>query len=1027
MGPASADPNQTGNYIGTSVDYAARLVDLAGEGRIVVSEVVATFVREEDITDIDIYEHGLKELAGIGEKPVFEVLYDGQQAGPPAPLDDAGSTSASGNSSSGEGSGPAVTTMYEPSAGLRIKDYELLAEIGEGGMGKVFKARHVGMGRMCVLKLIKDSLLQPGNDEILERFYREIQVIARLKHPNIIQAYHSSSRDDEHHFLVMEYVPGITLDRWIAQQGVLPLGEACDIVRQASYGLQCIADHGLVHRDIKPSNLMIADEKDQRVVKILDLGLALLVEDSEDRITQFRDRAMGTAYYMAPEQWSSSSVDIRADIYALGCTFYHMLAGRPPFQDSKFSQQHAHRSVMPSPPATAENLPPAVWEILRKMLEKEPDGRYGQPSEVAEALDRFSPAATAGTPAPPPPELSESRDGSSRDTDVDTPVANGDRTDVALDSDHDMPPPGHSPLRTVAPWVAILAILLIAVLLVGRIADLRSRPVLDSPAHREEAKHLVLTMPGMNGGWWFDEIPWFFPEMRQHLLRHMTVAEFTELQSLARKADVNVFYEHLQTLCERSLKVQDNGVPVATDKLNRRFEYLRDARPFDEVDPEKRDESSWARADNTLQEERQGEEDFQPADWHLRALLRWKLRSTDAAELFERARDAYHTQSKELQALCLADAAVMKQQLRRYQDAGLEFRSARTTIPQVELAAALAIFTYAMQAEVRLFDESKPRGDIPELFAKARAEPFMSRFDDNHPLHALLLSREALYYLETWQLQQAQQKAVAASEKFSDLTGPRRAANLYFRSRQFMAMAYHFLGRADDAAAEFKGLLQFIDDLLATDDIAERAKPQWRRLKPNLLGRLADVLFFGKGQAAEAATVLDEAAREAQRFAGGPKAAYLARILFKRAIAYALAGDPEQAQTSYDAAKAVTDNISGAEPRAVYGLFQDVAAALLLPPSEQIASLWSVAQQAALAADYDSKRPSRDDMQLLLFVCSYLLHASEQQPGALKAEQVGQIRQLHDDLAAPLRRDGQEYLKRIREAAEKLTPGLAPN
>ncbi|MDH3718708.1 MAG: protein kinase, partial [Planctomycetota bacterium] len=551
MGPASADPNQTGNYIGTSVDYAARLVQLATEGKIIVSEVVATFVREEDIADIHLHEHGLQELAGIGPKLVFEVVYGDLQ---PGPLKPAGGSSAPPviDSSSGSGLQADVTTLQEPTTGVRIKDYELLEEIAEGGMGKVFKARHVGMGRVCVLKLIKDSLLGAGNEEILERFYREIQVVARLKHPNIIQAYHSSSRGDDYHFLVMEYVDGLTLDRLIDERGAVPLGKGCEIVRQAAHGLQCIHDHGLVHRDIKPSNLMITQEAGREVVKILDLGLALLIDDNSERITQYHQRAMGTAYYMAPEQWASSSVDIRADIYSLGCTFYHLVAGRPPFQDSKFSQEHAHRSVMPPPPTGDAELPEPLWRIVEMMMAKRPEERFAEPLALCKALDDFTdastvPPAVATRREHPPPRPSSSLDARRRPGDETWATSATDTLTADAGG-----PQQRGPLGSWVPWVVILLGLLLAVLAVGRLAG-GSRRAIDSPAHATAARHFLLTLPGMNGEWWFDEIPWFFPEIRNHLLQHISVAQFTQLRAMARQPDVPAFYDRLRGLCESSL------------------------------------------------------------------------------------------------------------------------------------------------------------------------------------------------------------------------------------------------------------------------------------------------------------------------------------------------------------------------------------------------------------------------------------------------------------------------------------------
>ncbi len=1010
MGPASADPNQSGNYIGTSVDYAARLVQLATEGKIVVSEVVATFVREEDIADIQLHPHGVYDLAGIGPKRVFEVLYGNQQ---PGPLQGAAGSSSppGGPSTRSRGPAAATTTLQEPVTGLRIKDYELLEEIAEGGMGKVFKARHVGMGRVCVLKLIKDSVWGTGQEEVLERFYREIQIVARLKHPNIIQAYHSSSRDDDYHFLVMEYVDGITLDRLIAEQGSLPPGKSGEIVRQAAHGLQCIHEHGLVHRDIKPSNLMLTEEAGREVVKILDLGLALLVDDASDRLTQSQQRAMGTAYYMAPEQWGSSSVDIRADIYALGCTFYHLVTGRPPFQDSKFGQEHAHCVLMPRPPTGEAQLPEPLWGILQKMLAKRPEERFAEPREVCRALEAFSDASTlpptvAPRRAPLPPRPAGSAEARRPAAARPSPPAAG----AAGTASQRAPREGRGGW---IPWVVVLLGLLLAVLTVGRLAG-GSRRAVDSPAHAHAARHFLLTLPGLNGEWWFDEIPWFFPEIREQVLQEISVAQYQELAGMARQADVSAFYDRLRAVCESSLNAN------ASDPLVRRFQLLSDAQPFDEVDTNAAESSIWATVADLIDQERAQPQAARPADRHLQALLHWKMRSAEADPLIAEARSLYHGENKELQALCIADAAVMMQRLRRWREAGRLFHAARSTLPHRNLAPQLQLFTLAMEAEVRLFDPSKPRDDIPQLFRQARADSILGQLDPNHPLSALLTSREALYYLETWQLSQAEAKGQEAFEKFAQLQGRRRAAHLYFRSRQFMALAHHFLGKSEDAAEEFRQLLAFIDDLLNSDEIADQEKPQWQRLKPNLLGRLGDVLLFGQGDAAGAAAVLETAAEEGRRFAGGPKTAYLARIHFKLAMALALAGQEEAAGQQHAAGRAVSGTVERAEQLAVFRWFEQVSAALQEPPATRLAAMEGVVRRAAEAADQDYHSYDRDDRQLLLFACNYVLAGAARQPGAIDQPQQAFVRQQKQRLSARVAQDGQVYLEHIAQAADRL-------
>jgi serine/threonine protein kinase/WD40 repeat protein len=275
-------------------------------------------------------------------------------------------------------------------AELVLGSYRLLEPLGKGGMGQVFKARHQLMKRVVALKVIRQEFL--AHPQAVNRFRREIQLIARLAHPNIVMA-HDAEQVGNVLLLVMEFCEGPTLERLVEEVGPLAVGQACAYIRQATLGLHHAWERGVVHRDIKPSNLLVAGT----LVKILDLGLAGLRlpvgEAAASHTTPGSDLVLGTPDYMAPEQANDlRSADTRSDLYSLGCTFYHLLAGRVPFPGgSAWEKLLRHQVEQPFPLAQLRpDLPPVVGEIVGKLLAKNPAQRYQKPVEVAAALAPFA-------------------------------------------------------------------------------------------------------------------------------------------------------------------------------------------------------------------------------------------------------------------------------------------------------------------------------------------------------------------------------------------------------------------------------------------------------------------------------------------------------------------------------------------------------------------------------------------------------------------------------------------------------------
>jgi eukaryotic-like serine/threonine-protein kinase len=276
-----------------------------------------------------------------------------------------------------------------------IGKYKVLERLGSGGMGSVYLCEHKHMRRRVAVKVLPTA--KASDPSCLERFYREAKAIAALDHPNIVHAY-DIDQDENLHFIVMEFVDGASLQDIVRQSGPMTPVRAAHYIRQAALGLGHAYERGLIHRDIKPGNLLVDRSG---TVKVLDMGLARFFNDEEDILTKkYDDSVLGTADYLAPEQAvDSHEVDVRADIYSLGATFYFLLTGRTPFGDGTVAQKLLwHQSRQPKPVTTLRpDLPQEIGDIVKRMMDKEPDKRYQTPQEVEDALGSWT-----ATPIPPP-------------------------------------------------------------------------------------------------------------------------------------------------------------------------------------------------------------------------------------------------------------------------------------------------------------------------------------------------------------------------------------------------------------------------------------------------------------------------------------------------------------------------------------------------------------------------------------------------------------------------------------------------
>ncbi len=307
--------------------------------------------------------------------------------------------------------------------GFHVGRYLILDQLGCGGMGQVYLAEHLNMRRLVALKVLSPHAFE--HDAVArERFFREARAAGTLDHPNIVRVF-DLCQEGKLLYLVMEYVEGLSLQEMIARAGPLDVTTACHYARQIAFGLQHAYELGFVHRDIKPGNVLVDRIG---VVRILDFGLVRSESETGDNLTrQLGDRAvLGTADYMAPEQASDSSgADIRADIYSLGATLYHMLAGRPLFPEGRTAQKLVWQQIKEPVPIDRlrPEVPAQLAEFVHAMLMKRPGDRPQTPAEVFVALEPFvgsevpspnpawlpAPAARVVAVRSPAPELAAPR------------------------------------------------------------------------------------------------------------------------------------------------------------------------------------------------------------------------------------------------------------------------------------------------------------------------------------------------------------------------------------------------------------------------------------------------------------------------------------------------------------------------------------------------------------------------------------------------------------------------------------------
>lgn len=333
--------------------------------------------------------------------------------------------------------------------GKTLGDYQVLRRLGRGAMAEVYLAQQTSLKRQVALKILLPALAQ--QDSYVKRFHREAQAAAALTHANIVQIFEVGCVDGLH-FIAQEYVPGQTLKQLTGKTGSVDAKAAFAIMRQVAAALVKAAEQGIVHRDIKPENVLITASGE---VKVADFGLSRVVSQNGEglNLTEI-GVTLGTPLYMSPEQVEGKAVDARSDIYSLGVTIYHLLAGRPPFDgDTALAVAIQHLQTEPPRLETLRtDLPPQLTRVIHKMLQKKPDKRHQNAAELLQELREV--LETVGP---------EKLGGGVHDWSMPELAAIGDRSAATRELDRIMKIAGRSGRHFAAAsiWVGVAALVLL--------------------------------------------------------------------------------------------------------------------------------------------------------------------------------------------------------------------------------------------------------------------------------------------------------------------------------------------------------------------------------------------------------------------------------------------------------------------------------------------------------------------------------------------------------------------------------------
>ena len=267
--------------------------------------------------------------------------------------------------------------------------YKILQHIADGGNGEVYVVENIFMHKKWAMKIINQHVVAPA---LIRRFQTEARLLAKLNHPNIVQAVDFGISGDDQPYFVMELLSGMTLSDSIKKHGALPASQAIDIVTSVCKALSYAHNLEIVHRDVKPGNIMLSEQTNNVLVKLLDFGIASFSDGERSKLTATGD-VFGSPAYMSPEQCNAGKTDSRSDIYSLGCTFFEMLTGAPPFHGRTIMETMMMHISSQAPTlqdgALGKSFPPALEYIVKKMMAKSVSERYQHCDDVIADLQRL--------------------------------------------------------------------------------------------------------------------------------------------------------------------------------------------------------------------------------------------------------------------------------------------------------------------------------------------------------------------------------------------------------------------------------------------------------------------------------------------------------------------------------------------------------------------------------------------------------------------------------------------------------------